>query len=521
MADSGELRFGAILRRFRRSAGLTQEALAERARLSVEAVSTLERGTRRAPFAQTLALLAQALELTSADRAIFESAATQARRSEAIAGERSGDHNGRLPANNLPVVLSRTIGRESVLPIVGGLLAEGRLLTIVGTGGVGKTRIALLEAWTNLAAYRDGAWFVDLAPLRDGRLVAGTVAQSIALEHRGTTFESLTNALRERELLVVLDNCEHVIAEAARVAEHLLRAGPRVKVVATSRERLNVEGEQVYRLPSLSTPPPGYDITPEELPTYGACALFAARAQASDDRFEIRAESAPAIGQICRRLDGIPLAVELAAARIRVFSPAQLATRLDERFAILTHGNRTALPRQQTMRATIDWSYDLLTEPERMLLRRVSVFAGGWTLDAALGVCATDPLDENAVVEVLTSLVEKSLVVAELEVADGRYRLLESTHAYALEKLVASGERQTLAQRHATWMAGLTIGFRKAYYSLPRERWLAQLGPEIDNIRAALTYASEAKNNAAVAGRILWLARVTNALSIDEPKPKS
>jgi predicted ATPase/transcriptional regulator with XRE-family HTH domain len=520
VADNGELNFGTMLRQFRQIAGLTQEALAERARLSVEAVSTLERGTRRAPFAQTTALLADALALSNADRARLKSAASSARRSGTAAQERAGDDGARLPANNLPIRLSSTIGRESVLPVLGALLAEGRLVTIVGTGGVGKTRIALLAASTNLGRYRDGAWFVDLAPLRDGRLVAATVVQSIVVERRGATLESLALALRDRELLVVLDNCEHVIAEAARVAEILLRAGSSVSIVATSRERLNVEGEQVYRLPSLATPPPEQHLAPEELLRYGACALFAARAQAADDRFEISPENAASIARICRRLDGIPLAVELAAARVRVFTPAQLADRLDERFSILTQGSRTALPRQQTMRATIDWSYELLSEQEQMLLRRVSVFAGGWTLDAALGVCATVPLDEDAVIETLASLVEKSLVVAELETAGGRYRLLESTHAYALEKLVASGERQLVAQRHATWMAGLTIGFRKAYYSLPRERWLAQLGPEIDNIRAALTYASESKNSAAVAGRILWLARVTNALSIDEPAPK-
>jgi predicted ATPase len=328
--------------------------------------------------------------------------------------------------------------------------------------------------------------------------------------------ESLRAALRTREVLIVLDNCEHVIDEAAVVAEALLQTCLRVSIMATSRERLNVGGERVYRLPSLSVPPLGSDLSVEELLSFGACALFVERARAADHTFEVRVDSQAHIADICRQLDGIPLAIELAAARIRVLSPAQIAIRLTERFRLLTGGSRTALPRQQTMRATIDWSHELLTERERTLLRRVSVFAGGWTLDAASIVCATPPLDLHDVVDTLDSLVEKSLVVAESSTTARRYRLLESTRAYALEKLEASDERDTCAREHAQWIAGLAIGFRKSYHSVPREHWLRQLGPEVDNIRAALNYTLESKTDEELARRILWLARVSDGLTLNK-----
>lgn len=518
MAEEGRAAgsaFGALLRRHRLAAGLSQEELADQARMSVNGISALERGHRRHPYRETVTLLAKALSLAEAEAVEFQAAAARPRHviDQVDAGAADADEPGDA-GYKLPAPLSMMIGRESAVAGITELLGTGRLLTIVGTGGVGKTRVALQIASLNVASYRDGACFVELAPLGDPRLVAQTVAASLRLNltRKRAPIESLQTALRDREMLIVLDNCEHVIDEVAAVAEALLQSCPRLRILTTSRERLNVGGERVYRLPSLSVPPTNGSLSLEELLRFSACELFVTRAREADDSFEVGADTQACVADICRRLDGIPLAIELAAARVRVFTPAQIAGRLNERFRLLTGGSRTALPRQQTMRATIDWSHELLSERERTLLRRVGIFAGGWTLEAAVAVCAMPPLDGHDVLDGLNSLEEKSLIVADGSTAGRRYRLLESTRAYALEKLEASGEREMSARGHAQWIAGLTIGFRKSYYDVPREQWLRQLGPEVDNIRTALSYAVELKSDATLAGRILWLARVSDAL---------
>jgi predicted ATPase/class 3 adenylate cyclase len=416
--------------------------------------------------------------------------------------------------NNLPLQLTSFIGRESEIAEIAHLLKDRRLVTLTGSGGVGKTRTALQIGDAMAGSLPDGVWFVELAPLFDAHLVPAAIARALQLQETPTRplLETLSAFLKTKALLLILDNCEHVVEEAANVVTALLQRCQRLQILATSREPIRVSGEHTYRLPSLSAPSiEAAKLVAAEAAAYAAINLFVERARAVDQRFALTDENASIVAEICRRLDGIPLAIELAAARVRIFSPAGLARRLDERFRILTGGTRTAVPRQRTMWATIDWSHDLLDERERTLLRRVSVFSGGWTTEAAQVVCADSFLDEHEVFDLMMSLVEKSLVAAELTADEARYRLLESTQAYALEKLEESGERDAVARRHADWIAGLTVGLRKAFSTLPPEQFQRALEPEVDNIRAALSYASDT-NDAALTVRILWLARVSNAI---------
>ncbi|MBV8529951.1 MAG: adenylate/guanylate cyclase domain-containing protein, partial [Candidatus Eremiobacteraeota bacterium] len=291
---------------------------------------------------------------------------------------------GSLP-NNLPRQLTPLIGRQDVLAEIEPLVLDRPLVSLVGAGGVGKTRVALQVGADLLDGSDDGVWFIDLAPLSDPALLVTTIAATFGLREQPERpiLDVLLRYLRPRRLLLILDNCEHVVEEAARVADAILRTAPGARLIVTSREPLRVEGEHVYRMPSLAVPPAADSLNADAALEYGAIALFVARAAASDSKFKLTDENAPIVAEICRRLDGIALAIELAAARVKVFAPRELARRLDERFRVLTGGSRTALPRQQTMRALIDWSYGLLSESEQWLFRRVGIFVGGWTLDAA------------------------------------------------------------------------------------------------------------------------------------------
>ena len=384
------------------------------------------------------------------------------------------------PPNNLPRQLTPLLGREEVLAEIEPLVIEHPLVSLVGTGGVGKTSVALQVGADLLDGSGEGVWFIDLAPLRDQALVVNTTAATFGLREQGERpmLELLLQYLRPRRLLLILDNCEHLIEAVAYVADAILRAAPHVRLLATSREPLRIEGEHVYRLPSLAVPPAGDSLTADQALKYGAIALFAQRAAAADTKFKLTDESAPIVAEICRRLDGIALAIELAAARVEVLPPRQLAQKLDERFRVLIGGSRTALPRQQTMRALIDWSYDLLSEQEQKLFRRVSIFVGGWTLEAAEAVVNDDTLDALDIVDLISSLVEKSLVVAGAEELL-RYRLLESTRLFALEKLQQRGERDTLARRHAQWAADLADHAREASQTDPWAQWVAQYLPNL------------------------------------------
>jgi predicted ATPase/class 3 adenylate cyclase len=378
--------------------------------------------------------------------------------------------------NNLPRQLTPLVGREEVLADVEQLVLELPLVSLVGTGGVGKTRVALQVGADLLDGSGEGVWFIDLAPLSDQALVVNTTASTFGLHEQGERpmLDVLLQYLRSRHLLLILDNCEHLIEAVARVADAILLGAPHVRLLATSREPLRIDGEHVYQMPSLAAPPVGDSLTADQSLQYGAIALFVQRAAASDTKFKLTDESAPIVAEICRRLDGIALAIELAAARVRVLPPRQLARKLDERFRVLTGGSRTALPRQQTMHALIDWSYDLLSEREQKVFSHVSIFVGGWTLEAAEAVVNDETPD---IIDPISSLVEKSLIVAEAQ-ETLRYRLLESTRAFALEKLEQSGERDALARRHAQWAADLAERAKDELQTEPRTQWLAQYVPE-------------------------------------------
>src|SRR5579884_2058809 len=369
-----------------------------------------------------------------------------------------------LRNTNLPVQTTSFIGREQEMAQLKRLFSSTRLLTLTGIGGCGKTRLALQVAADLLEDYPDGAWLVELAALSEGSPVPQSVASALGLrEEPGRSLtQTLIDYLQSRSLLLILDNCEHLVAACASLAETLLRSSPNVKLLATSREALNVPGETTYRVPSLLPP------DPERLPSeekdlaaalmdYDAVRLFVERACSHRSEFALTRQNGPAVAEICHQLDGIPLAIELAAARIRAMAVEKIAERLDDRFRLLTGGARTVLPRQQTLRALIDWSYDLLDARERTLLQRLGVFAGGWSLDSAEAVCADRPgegdleagFEEWEVLDLLQSLVDKSLVLYEEREAEGRYRLFESVRHYALGKLSAAGDAERVRDRHA------------------------------------------------------------------------
>ncbi len=379
--------------------------------------------------------------------------------------------------NNLPLQLTSFVGREAELAEIDRLLREHRLVALVGTAGSGKTRCAIQAGAELLDRFIDGVWLVELAPISDPALVTAAVAQTLGVkEHPGRALlDTLIGHLERRHMLIVIDNCEHVIDEVRRVAAAILRSCPNIRVVATSREALNIAGEHALRLGSLPLPP-----------AREAVALFADRALAADGGFAITEGNAELVGDIVTRLDGIPLAIELAAARVRVLSPQQLLERLNERFRLLTGGDRNALPRQQTLRAAIDWSFDLLDERERMLFRRLAVFSGGWTLPAAVAVCGEGDLDEWEMLDALTSLVDKSLVTADSLGPERRYGMLYSIREYATERLAAADDEEKVVAAHARFYADVVHGLRPLVRELEDVKWRGLLSEELDNIRAAV-----------------------------------
>ena len=355
--------------------------------------------------------------------------------------------------NNLPIQRTNFVGREHDIADVMELLERHRLLTLVGSGGVGKTRLALHVGAELLDQYPDGVWFADFAPITDPDSSQASSPKRLGMpqvEGRRVD-ESIPQWLRRKKLLLILDNCEHVLEPVAAIADTIIRSCPDVRLLATSRQALGISGEVAHRLPSLAIPEKPADLSAAQALEYGAIALFVDRATAADTRFVAHRHNAPIVAEICRRLDGIPLAIELAAARVKILTIPNLAQRLDERFKILTGGSRDALPRQKTLSALIDWSYDLLTPQEQMLFSRMGIFAGGFSLDAATAVCGGEDLDEIDILDLLASLTDKSLVVADTAGEQERYRLLETTRAYALEKLTAAGAHEQLARRHAEY----------------------------------------------------------------------
>jgi non-specific serine/threonine protein kinase len=425
------------------------------------------------------------------------------------------------PKHNLPAQLSTFIGREKEIAQVKQLLTGTggatlpltppvrRLVTLTGSGGVGKTRLAIQVGRKVLPFFSHGVWLVELAPLTDPALVLQVVATVFELHEEPSRpwLTVLTDYLREKSLLLILDNCEHLVEACAQLAEALLKACPDLDILATSREALGIAGEFAFRVPSLSTPDPRHWLPLETLAQYEAVKLFVERAATSLPGFAMTNDNASAIVQVCQRLDGIPLAIELAAARVKVLQVEQIATRLDDRFRLLTGGSRTALQRHQTLRSLIDWSHSLLTESEQILLRRLSVFAGGWTLEAAEEVCESGGLESFGVLDLLSHLVDKSLVIVDEGAEKPRYRMLETIRQYAREILFNSGEEEQLRDRHLNSMLKLVEKAEPEIIGHDQLIWLDRLDLEIDNLRAALEWAFSVGDTEAslrLAGSAFW-----------------
>ena len=389
--------------------------------------------------------------------------------------------------NNLPQQLTSFIGRERELKEACEKLASAKLLTLIGPGGTGKTRLSIQIGADQLANFKNGAWLVELAPISDPAYIIPAIAS--VFEIRGVQniplIQFVLDYLRAKEILLILDNCEHLVEASAKVADQLLHECPQLKIVASSREALGVDGETVYRVPSLKD---------DE-----ATRLFVERATKAEPRFRLTDENASFVAQICSRLDGIPLAIELAAARVKLLTPEQIAARLDDRFKLLTGGVRTALPRQQTLRALIDWSYQLLNETEQRALRGLSVFSGGWTLEAAESVVGADEALDG-----LSGLVNKSLVIVEEQEGKSRYRFLETIRQYAMEKLVESGEAIATRDRHLDFMLGVMEYSPTRMFGTEDIELLNQIESEHDNLRIALEWATE--NHPATALKLAYSA---------------
>lgn len=404
---------------------------------------------------------------------------------------------GQRPKHNLSPQLTSFIGRTREIAEVEALLARARLLTLTGAGGSGKTRLALEVAARLVDSYPNGVWLAELAGLADPGLVPQAVASALGVRDQPgrPLLYTLADYLQSKHLLIILDNCEHLVAACAELAETLLRACPALQILATSREALNIGGEITWLVPSLSLPDADHkgdlgEALASDPARYEAVHLFTERAASVSSAFRLAVRDAPAVAQICLRLDGIPLAIELAAARVKVLSVAQIAGRLDDSFQLLAGGSRTALPRHQTLKATVDWSYSLLTGKESALFRRLSVFAGGFTLNAVEAVCAGEPIEQYEALDVLSHLVEKSLVVV-LEAEQGgarRYRLLETLRQYGRERLAESGESGDMTARHARHYALLCASAEPQLFGPAQVEWLDRLNIELDNLRAALDW---------------------------------
>ncbi len=420
-----------------------------------------------------------------------------------------------LGEGTLPTFVGGFVGRRSEVAAVASLLSEGRLVTLVGPGGMGKTRLAVEAAASSRKRYAHGAWLVELASLTDPRLVSAAVASVLGIREEGgePLAATLQRALRGRNLLVVLDNCEHLVDACARFSTDLLHACPRVSILATSREALGVEGEARYEVAPLGLPGRLNAPCVDEIADCESVQLFVERAQSARPEFSLSERNAPGVAEICRRLDGIPLAIELAAARVRALAVDQILERLRDRFRLLVGGDRAVLPRHQTLRAAIDWGYDLLSDQERALLARLSVFAGGWDLEAAESVCASGPVERDDVVDLMTRLVDTSLVTADSRDGGARYGMLETIRQYAWERLSATGEAPAALAAHTEWFAALAERARSHWQGPEEASWAGRLAIDYDNLRLVLSRETGEGGDPQVSARIcgalthFWIRR--------------
>jgi predicted ATPase/class 3 adenylate cyclase len=394
--------------------------------------------------------------------------------------------------NNLPVQLTRFIGREKEMRDIKDLLSNSRLLTLLGPGGTGKTRLTLQTGADMIDEFANGVWLVELASVSDPVYVEAEIASVFSLNSDGKKelIDIIRDFMREKELLIILDNCEHLIAECAKVSEQLLQFCSKLKILTSSREPLHISGEATYRIPSLSLPDSNKNYTNEELSQYESVQLFIDRALSVNPDFKVTNQNAPALAQLCHDIDGIPLAIELAAARIRVLSVEKILERLSDRFRLLTGGKRTTLPRHQTLRALIDWSYDLLSDYEKLLLQRLSVFCGGWTLEAAEFVCQGEPLDEFEILDLLSNLLDKSLVKASETHTDLRYNMLETIHKYAEEKL-SDEEKFILRRKMSEYYYRFIEDSEIKLTGSEQREWLNRINSDYENIREVIRWTMD------------------------------
>ncbi len=485
------------MRQYRVNAGMTQEALAERARISLAAIGKLERGARQRPYRATIALLADALSLTRDDRVELERAASRAMPGVSEMPQRAG------PAISLPIYFSSFVGRERDLANVQEMLATHRFVTLVGAGGVGKTRLGLRAAEHFITSPSgrdfDGLWFVDLSSVTDEGMVETALASAIVGADQCRTLDDLVAYLRSRKFLLILDNCEHLLDPIAHASKALMSGCPGARILATSRQPLSLDGERIYRVPPLSLPP-SEALTASEAVKFDAVRLFEDRARATDSHFELIDSVIPAVIEICQRADGIALAIELAAARVSAFSPADIAQQIGEHLSLLSGGVRTSLPRHKTMRALFDWSYDLLDDRERELFRRLSVFASGFWLDLASALYPGEK-QKREVPRILASLVDKSFVQCEIH-AGPRYRLLEPARQYAREKLRDRGEYDAAARSHAIALVTLAEDFDSKLELISDHVWDQYIQREGNNFRAAFEWTLGPHGDAALGQRL-------------------
>lgn len=399
--------------------------------------------------------------------------------------------------NNLPVRLTQLIGRAEIISALGVRLQRRRFVTIVGPGGIGKTTVAIAVAAETLAFHEDGVWLLDLAPLADPGLVPSVLASTLGLpltSHSPT--EELIGLLRDKRMLLIFDNCERVIEAAADLVEKILKDAPSVRILTTSREALRADGESVHRLPPLEIAPAVAGLTAASALSFPAVELFVERVAANVDGFRLNDADAPLVADICRQLDGIPLAIELAAGSVDAFGVRGVAQGLDDRFRLLSGGRRTALPRHQALRATLDWSYELLSDWERKLLCRLGAFVDSFTLNSVRAVATDSEIQDSVVADLLANLVAKSLVSSEIKESAVRYRLLDTTRAYTIIKLAESGESGPISQRHAEYFRGVFETALSEWKKRPNSEWLTSYGREIANMRAALDWAFSSSGDA-------------------------